>query len=679
MSRKVTRRSFLTQSALVGIGLAAAACGQPAQPAPAPAKAEPTKAPAPTTAPAAAPAATKAPEPTAAPAATKAAAPTAAPPAAAASKYKEAPALAELVKAGKLPPVDQRLPKNPKIANELPEKYLKPEVGKYGGQIRTATTSPTSDAEAFVCQNEPLINTPGVLGEEFFPNIIETYSISPDQKVFTFKLREGLKWSDGNPVTTEDVRFAIEDVLLNTELTATVPAWLKSGNDPRSDPLKFEIVDNFTWKIAFSQAYGGFESQVAVAGWRSYIELLKPAHFLKPFHKKYADAAKLDAAIKENKLETWVQLFTRKDVTNWEWRNPEAIGFPRLYPWLLVSIDQNTATAERNPYYFKIDSAGQQLPYLDKLVSQYVQDIEAQALKVLAGEVDFTARFATLVKMPLYKENEKRGGYKVQLVTDHVTHSDPFLNLTHKDENWRKVVRDVRFRRALNMAINRKEILDAVYYGFADMPTWAPAEYDPKKAMQLLDEMGMDKKGADGFRLGPDGKTFIVPFEYAPMDPTFPPVIEIIAQNWNAIGVKTTLKQIDQALYGQRNAANELQATMLWATPPIWYFMDLGQSRWGPLWVRWWDTAGKDGEEPPAEYKKVIETIYSCGRVAPKDALKAIDDLRKMFYDMVLWMPPLENIKQPMIINAKYGNVPQTDKVMGIAVDFAAEQFYMQS
>ena len=673
MSRTITRRSFLTQSALVGIGLAAAACGKPAQPAPAPAKAEPTKAPAPT----AAPVATKAPEPTAAPAATKAAAPTAAPAAAAAGKYKEAPALAELVKAGKLPPVDQRLPKNPKLVNEMPEKFLKLEVGKYGGVIRTASTSPTFDAEAFCAQNEPLINTPAVLGEEFYPNILETYSISPDFKEYTFKLREGLKWSDGKPVTTADVSFAIEDVLFNKEITNDVPTWLKAGNNPKSNPPKYDKVDDFTWKMTFDEPYGGFEYQVAVSGWRSYVELLKPAHYLKPFHKKYAEEAKLKAEIEKIKVETWVQLFTRKDITNWEFQQQDALEFPRLYPWLLTALDKSSITCERNHYYFKVDAAGQQLPYLDKLIGQILADVETQALKIMAGEVDFSARFATLVKMPLYKENEKNG-YKVQIATDHVTHSDVFLNQTYKDENWRTVVRNKKFRQALNMAIDRKEVLDAVYYGYADMPTWVPSEFDPKKAMQILDEIGLNKKDSEGFRLGPDGKTFLIPFEYATQDPTFQPCVQIIAENWKAIGLKTTLKVIDNALWGQRNAANELQATMLWAWP-IYYGGDLGQNRWCPLWWRWIDTRGRDGEEPPAEIKAMLEMLLSVGGLPPKQALQRLEEVKKLHYDLICWMPPLENIRQPMIINAKYGNVPQTDKVMGIAVDFAAEQLYMKS
>ena len=261
--------------------------------------------------------------------------------AAAASKYKEAPALAELVKAGKLPPVDQRLPKNPKLVNEMPEKFLKLEVGKYGGTIRTASTSPTFDAEAFCAQNEPLINTPAVLGEEFYPNILESYTISPDFKVYTFKLREGLKWSDGKPVTTADVSFAIEDVLFNTEITNNVPTWLRAGNNPKGNPPTYDKVDDFTWKMTFDEPYGGFEYQVAVSGWRSYVELLKPAHFLKPFHKKYTEEAKLKAEIEKLKLETWVQLFTRKDVTNWEFQNQDALEFPRLYPWLLTALDKD--------------------------------------------------------------------------------------------------------------------------------------------------------------------------------------------------------------------------------------------------------------------------------------------------------------------------------------------------
>ena len=202
----------------------------------------------------------------------------------------------------------------------------------------------------------------------------------------------------------------------------------------------------------------------------------KPAHYLKQYHRKYADQAALKAEIEKAKLETWVQLFNR--IGHHQLGVPAgglAIGFPLLYPWLLTVVEGVTFTCERNPYYFKVDAAGQQLPYLDRLVGQVVVDAETQALKITAGAVDFTARYATLMKMSLYKENE-RNGSQSQVATDNPgTHGDAFLNQTHKDDIlWREVTRNKRFRQALNMAIDRQEVLDTLYFGHAELPTWVP-------------------------------------------------------------------------------------------------------------------------------------------------------------------------------------------------------------
>ncbi|MGQ9681453.1 MAG: ABC transporter substrate-binding protein [Anaerolineae bacterium] len=649
---KVNRRQFLCQTAMAATGLVIAAC---------------TKTPEPP------PAATAVPGPTAVPAVTAAAAPTQAPP----TGFKEAPMLAELVKAGKLPPVEERLPKNPKLVNEHAAGLLDLKVGKYGGTCRTGTTSPGFDAELFVCCNEPLINTPSILGKEFTPNILENYEVSADQKEFTFYLRPGLKWSDGHPVTTADVKFAIEDILFDQEYTATIPSWLRAANDPRGEPLKLQVIDDFTYKVTFDKPYGGFIVALAIQFWRGYTEFLKPAHYLKPYHKKYADADKLQAMIAEEKVENWVQLLARKDRTNWQLYTVEAIGFPSLYPWIIKEMSQDSAVFERNPYYFKVDAAGQQLPYLDRLYSWILPNQEMFTMKQIAGEIDYTGRFTVLTKLPLYKENEKNG-YRVQLQRDHVTHSDFFLNLTYEDPAWRKVVRDKRFRQALNMAIDREEILDAVYYGYGEMPTIVPAEYDPKKAEQLLDEMGM-KKGADGFRTDPDGQPFMIPFEYSTQDPTFGPAVEIVTANWKQIGINTSAKMIDSQLWGQRNNANQLQATVLWSEIPLWYWGGLAMGLWAPLWWRWWNSEGQDGEEPPEEVKAFYQKMNEIVVVPAAQGPSVFEEAKKMVYENVWFMPPLENIRQAMIVNAKFGNVPQDPSVMSIAFNFSMEQVYLES
>lgn len=577
-----------------------------------------------------------------------------------------------------LPPVKERLPDDVKVANEMPPDMLNYEIGTYGGTLRTVTSVVGWDADVFVMNNEPLLNTPGILGEEITGNVLLGYEASPDQKQFHFTMRKGLKWSDGKPVTSEDVRFAIEDILFNEELTPVFPAWLKAGGKADGTPLAFKADGEYGFTISFDQPYGGFPIRLAIESWRGYSDyMLKPAHFLKTYHKKYAAPEQLQAALKEGKYGEgdWVKLFNDKDVTSRELTKPEAIGFPVLYPWMMTKRSDTMTEYERNPYYFKVDAQGNQLPYIDKIQSALVQDIEMVTMKTIAGEVDFSRESAALIKMPLYKENEQKGGYRTLLADMHVTPTDVFLNQTYNDPTWRQVVQDVRFRQALNLALNREEIIDTIYYGFAEPSGMIDAKYDLAEANRLLDEMGM-KKGPDGFRLGPDGKKFAIPFEIGAQAPDIVPLTQLIVEFWKELGLDVTMKTIDQTLWGSRRDANELQATMIWTHTPLWYMADWGQNYWGRLWRVSHDTGGQQGEKPPAEVEHFYGLIDKVITSPPQEAIRAIEDVKEEMRKNVWYFVHIENVKQPLIVNAKLGNVPE--KGFAIAANFSGEQFFFR-
>ena len=579
-----------------------------------------------------------------------------------------------------LPDVKERLPKEPKIPNEMPPKFLKTEIGKYGGQLNTVTRSPDWDADFFVMSNEPLLNTPGILGEEVTGNVLKGFEASQDQKEFTFHMREGLKWSDSKPVTTEDVRFAVEDVLFNKEIMPILPSWLHSGGNAQGTPMKLQIVDEYTFKISFDKPYGGFPIALAIQNWRGYSDLLKPAHYLKQFHKKYADPKELEKQIKaadlgENTESTWVNLFNYKDITERELSHTNAVGFPSLYPWTMKEMNKTYAIYERNPYYFKVDAEGNQLPYIDSVKSTIVQDTEVVGLKTIAGEVDFSRETTALTKMPVYRENEDKGGYKALLANMHVTPSDVFLNQTNKDPVWRKVVQDVRFRKALNYSIDRKEIIDSLYFGFAEPSQMIDSTFDLDKANQLLDEMGM-KKGSDGYRIGPDGKRFSIPLEVQAAAPDIVPLAELLVEMWKKAGIHATVKTIDGTLWSNRNTANELKASIMWTHTPLYYMGDYGQGMWGPLWDAWWKSGGQKGEEPPENVKKFFSLMDELQVSTPKDAKAVEQKMRAAMKENVFYFVHIEKVKQPLIVNANLGNV--TDKGTAISINFAGEQLYFK-
>lgn len=603
-------------------------------------------------------------------------------------KYNEAPILAELVKQGKLPPIEERLPKNPLLVGPgtLIQKRDLPDwkVGKYGGTLRSVHHSPEWNPDFYIGNIEPLVSVvgegvaaSGVKG--ISPNIIDKWEVSKDNKVFTFHIREGLKWSDGYPVTTEDVQFSYEDVLLNDKLTPIFPVKLRSGGKSDGTPMKLEILDKYTFRVSFTEPYGGFLLQLAINQWGDYSDfLLKPKHYLKQFHIKYTPLEKMRPLLKERGLtDEWWQLFFWKDINSWERCSRDAIDFPMLTPWVISpSSTQTMIVMERNPYYFKVDIAGNQLPYIDKLVSQQVQDVEMMNMKVVTGEVDFLRENTALAKMALYKSSEEKGGFKALLVDHHLDPVGLELNFTYKDPIWRKVIGDVRFRRAINMGIDRREIIKSVYYGFGDIPeTGVP--YNPEMANRLLDEMGLSKRDKDGFRLGPDGKTFIIPIEYGTFVPEFSLVSELVVEHLKKIGIKATAKAIEIGLWGQRVNAGTLQATIMW-------MRDLGnESPWTwnpyeiiPLYYLWYTTGGKQGEEPPKWVKEgfeINEKIWA--------ALPGSEEYNRLKRMKLAWekqyLPVISFVgkaKQVVIVSDRLGNIPRSGR--DIAINYSIEQFF---
>lgn len=680
MSAQSNRREFLRRTAMVAAGLTLAACGATPTATPIP----PTATPVPATATPVPPAATKAPAAaaTSAPATATKAPAAAAPTAAPAPKYKEAPMLAELVKQGKLPPVEQRLPKSPRVVKCLPEEFLKLETGKYGGTLRLVGPAVQYDADQFMMCRTPAVETPGMLGDEFIPNLLERFEANADQTVFTLTLREGLKWSDGHPVTTKDIQFTIDDIWLNKELNAGGPdVALRAGAKASGGHVKLEVVNDYTCRMIFPTPYGSFPLALSIYKWKAHGLILRPRHYMEQFHKKYADPAKLDALIKANKFETWVQLFTlmNGDVRGMEVMRVRDINAPKLTPWLLKEGSDQRCVLERNPYYFKVDTAGQQLPYIDRMDFTTVPDLEVIALKQFAGEADYGAETVTMPKLGLYKENETKGGYRIAFGNIHRTSGCFGLNLTYKDDAWRKVVRDVRFRKALSMAVNRKELIDAVYYGYGEPYPLNP-QYDLEGAKKLLDEMGMNKKGSDGYRLDPDGNPFVIDISVNPDYYDLPMAGDLYVQYFKAVGINTTIKRVAPALLSQQQGANQLKANITWPTSPVlWHYQDYRENDWAKLWWTWWSSNGKDGEEPPEEVKAFYKKTETAFEKPPAEAKKVFTEQNKAFAsDFVYFLIPTLNQKQPRLENKKLANMTSHPLCFSIAQTVAMEQAYFK-
>lgn len=506
-------RSTIMGAVIVSLVLAACAAPPPAEPA--------TEAPAA----AAAAAATVAPV-----------APTEAPAAEIVSMYKEAPMLAELVKAGKLPPVDERLPEQPFVREVISE------VGTYGGSFNVFSIDmfPWNDLT-----EEP---TRGVFPltmdfeGKFLPDFALGFEPSQDHKTFTLFLRPGMKWSNGDPFTSADFVF---------KHTAMAEVW---GNKNRSVEAPDEYTVIFKYKIPKPRTI------LDMVHWRGgEWTLFNPSEYLKKWHIDYnLDAA---ALAKEEGFATWEEAFA----WHHSWEPLNDVNKPTIHAWMPVEITTTTRVYERNPYYHQVDSAGQQLPYVDRIVTSVV-DPETYHLKIIAGESDVAYMFTNLENYPLYKENEAKGNYKVKLIPGISTAEALYYpNLIHPDPVRRELYNTREFRQALSVAINRAEINELKFLGlgkpkqqtviqdatFYD-PAWAEAyaQYDPDLANSMLDEIGLTKRNSAGIRLDSAGNPIVIVVEYAEgLNSSAVGTHELVREYWAAVGIDMQIRATASETY----------------------------------------------------------------------------------------------------------------------------------
>jgi len=593
-------------------------------------------------------------------------------------KFSEAPMLKTKVAAGILPPVEERLPQREDIY------VLEPieEIGRYGGTARTTTLQINSYGSDSLLMSWERLVKPTPDGTRVIPHLAKKVESSEDKTTWTFYLRRGVKWSDGYPFTADDIMFWYEDVLLNKELTPAISAPMKT----KGGLVKVKKIDDYTVQFKFPDPHPYFVNRLAHGGGGTW-HLIIPKHYMKQFHPKYANKEKLEKEIKERGFDHWYELFWDRNA-NWEGQvmNTER---PTLAPYMLVKKTSDRRIYERNPYYWKVDTAGNQLPYFDKIVGKLATNKEVVQGMIMSGEVDFVGFAADIRNYPMYKQYEEKGGYRTILwKSGYGCQVVYFVNLTHKDPILRKIFQDVRFRRALSLAINREEINDTIYYGKAAPrqytvlesskyfePEFAKAyiEYNPEKAKELLDEMGLIDKDGDGWRERPDGKRLTFTIEYAPaaIPTAVTPNVELVTRYWQEIGIDVRAKQISGELQSRRATGNLMDATA-WCdgsavdilfpidprhVVPTW-------PRWEECtfteWSRWFNTDGKEGMEPPAEIKQ-LRGWWDKMQIEPSEH-KRIELGKKILALQAekLWaIGTIGKAPRPVIVSKNIGNFPE--------------------
>jgi len=605
-------------------------------------------------------------------------------------KYNESPMLAKKVAKGELPPVDERLPEEPFVVGPgtlIDEKWLDWQPGQYGGTLKVAGVPAAN--ELMLAFGITTLRGTGQSTENPAPAIFSDYTASDDYKTFKFTIRKGLKWSDGVPVTTEDVRFTLENIYLDKRVNEVLPPILKTQGT--GTPVKLEIVDDYTFIAKFDKPYGWFISQLA--SWiEDYTKILQPSHYLKKFHADYTPVEEIQPFVEEEGLNNWAELLALKTINHWEMTSPIAIGVPVLTPWVPVKIDANTLEYERNPYYWKVDAEGNQLPYIDRISNAVVNEQETLTMRAISGNVDLLTQHATLTNMPLYRENEARGNYKT-LMTGSINNPQVITlnqdyDYQNKDSVWQQLMRDPqkRFAKALALAMDSEDINENLYFGMYDMPTVTTAEYNPTKAKALLDEIGMDKFDEEGYRLGPDGKRFEFVFSVSDETPDIIPMAELLKEYYQAVGIRTTIEQMGLKIWFQRKDNNQIMASIHWNDGPIWSsgissdYMPNYKGPWAPASQFYYDQDGRTGRKPP-KYLQEFFDIHTARKQYPaqsKEGKKLYQDLMNWFSENYVMIYPLENVKKPNIISNRLGNIPKEGYPYGLDIAYSLEQIFIK-
>jgi peptide/nickel transport system substrate-binding protein len=524
--------------------------------------------------------------------------------------------LRQLVAAGQLPPVEQRLPEEPAMVEPLHE------VGEYGGTWRRLAIYPDdtlADMMTYRLGYEPLVRWDRN-GIHPVPGVAKAWQVEEGGKRYVLQLRKGIKWSDGYPFTSEDILFWFEDLQGQLGLSLEPLA-------PKDTKLSVSAPSPYVVIFEFDKPNGIFPEKLCYQGHLIY----QPKHYLKQFHVKYANPQKLEKMMVEGGYHHWTQLYLDKCDLN---SNSEC---PTIRPWRIkVGPPAMTYIAERNPYYWKVDTAGNQLPYIDRISFRVVDSSEVLNLIACTGGVDMQSRHLDPGKYTLFMspENRKRGGivrYRVLADPGPGNCVGVMLNLSTQNERLRPYISDRRFRIALSVAVNRKEVIELITGGLGDPSNGVgfPADpyfvagmdqhniqYDPNLANRLLDEVGL-RRGPDGMRRYPDGKPFREILYCVTAGTAGELELEqLVAEQWHDAGLKFIIKSEPTQMSRMRASNGDSdficagQAGLHWILQPSLYVPLEDLAYFAPQYGRYVQTEGKSGFPPTAEFRRLIDWYY---------------------------------------------------------------------
>ena len=582
----------------------------------------------------------------------------------------EPPSLRKLVKVGALPPLAARLPEDPQVAKF--ERQGK-SIGQYGGALRLLLGKQKDTRLAtmygyarLVCYSPDL---------KLWADLLKEFRVEEGQR-FVMTLRRGHKWSDGHPFTSEDFRYYWEDVAQNKELSPGGPA-------------RELIVDGELPKVTFSSPteviYEWSKPNPEFAAWLAGARppaIYRPAHYLKQFHERYADTAKLAETVETERRKNWADLHASRD-RYYRADNPDR---PTLQPWKTVTRPPSDRFVfERNPYYHRVDPKGRQLPYIPRLVFTLGAP-GMVAARTGTGESDLQARYLRFDQYTFLKQAEKRNGYKVLLWKEaKPAHKALFPNFFAKDPEWRALMRNVKFRRALSMGVHRREINQVIFYGLAkesaasvtsESPLFRPqyrtawADWDTKGANLLLDELGLVKRNSAGVRLLPSGKPMKLVIDTAGESTEESDLLELIRDSYEKIGIQVYQRPSQREVFRRRVLSGDAMMVM-WSglgngratansSPADFVPTEKLQYQWSQ-WGLHYKSRGKKGVAPEDPHAKALLDALKEWNVADSEAAREVAwrKILSVHADQVFVIGTVNETLRPVVVNERLRNIPK--------------------
>lgn len=558
--------------------------------------------------------------------------------------FAEAPMLADQVAAGKLPAVEERIPDADNVFVETVDATGAPlEIGSYGGVINMGPAGGSWGLSRPSLESIIRYNTDG----SYYPNVIKSFEHSDDYTTWTFHLREGMKWSDGEPFTADDITFWYYMCHLTNYDSKKSWAALKEEVDGEDAWADLKKVDDYT--VTWTFVNPKYPADFIENG--DFKWCWAPAHYLMdlipdsedyPYveNEYYQSTGLSEEEVLANAQKKNIDAATVKDLgkaVSYNFWN--VAGIPTVNSFVLSTVPGNSSKddtlciMDRNPYFWKVDAAGNQLPYVDALHFNQTSEDGQDLLMFRSGEIDIIAVAMKDIAATLSDLGDT-ASLREWGTTNWGSYQVTF-NYTNPDKNYADLFANPDFREAISICVDRNQASELLTDGFLEPGQCGPmegnvgysqewvekwTEYDVDKAKSLLEGCGL-KMGSDGFYTFADGSELMLTFlEYdGGMDDAYP----VFEQYYKAVGLNCAIKNLEVSAFDEAIDNNEWVAVMGphtavggaslkdRAAP----FVPIAQAaEWYGEYGTYYATKGAQGVEPTGDMAKLVE-LYDKWRL----------------------------------------------------------------